>query len=100
VGEIVHLKPEPETVGRSLSGQAMCLVCKHTWVAVVDVEKDSYEGDLECPSCGVQRGQFTWPFTGPPEEVVWHCGCGGVVFMITMPGTRCVNCGRHQAFNG
>lgn len=92
--------PKQETTGY-VSGAAKCLACKHEWVAVVEgVLGEGYPGALECPSCGLRRGQYIWPFQGPPDEEVWACNCGGTVFMITRPGTRCVGCGRHQTFNG
>lgn len=81
-----------------VSGQARCLACKHEWMAVVPAIADDYAGDLECPACGVCRGQFKWPFHGPQAEEVWTCSCGSQLFMITRPGTRCVGCGRHQVF--
>jgi hypothetical protein len=90
-------KPEAPTE-QHLSGAARCLACKHEWVAVAEAQS-GYCGDLECPACGVCRGQFKWPFQGPPGEEVWACGgCGGQLFMITRPGTRCVGCGQHQVF--
>lgn len=86
---------------RSLEGDARCLACDHEWRArvVYEVETDvGFQGDLECPSCHCMRGQFIWPFFGPPDEMIWTCLCGGAVFSITLQGTRCINCGRHQAF--
>lgn len=86
---------------RALEGDARCLACGHEWRARVayEVETDvGFEGDLECPSCRCMRGQFIWPFFGPPDELIWSCRCSGVVFTITTVGTRCINCGRHQAF--
>lgn len=96
MGEVVQLKGDD--VVRHLSGRALCLACKHEWVAVSEASKDSYEGDLECPKCGVCRGQYKWPFQGPPAELVWTCPCDGTLFMLTLQGTRCVGCGRHQVF--
>lgn len=99
MGEVVSLK-QTEQVERHLSGQARCLACKHEWVAITEVTGDGYDGALECPECGICRGQFKWPFQGPKSEKVWTCSCDGQVFMITEAGTRCVGCGRHQVFNG
>lgn len=92
-------KEAPGEVERHLSGIARCISCQHEWVAVVALEGDGYAGDLECPSCGICRGQFKWPFQGPADEEVWGCGaCTGQLFMLTRTGTRCVGCGRHQNF--
>lgn len=94
-------KAKPESLmanGQHLSGPAKCLACSHEWVAVTEVTSEGYQGDLECPACTCHRGQYVWPFQGPVGEEIWTCNCGGTVFMITRPGTRCVSCGRHQAF--
>lgn len=100
--EIVQLgsvAKKPDADNPHVAGEARCLACKHEWVAVAEAGPDGYAGDLECPACGVCRGQFKWPFKGPSAEEVWTCNaCDGVLFMITRPGTRCVGCGRHQAF--
>jgi hypothetical protein len=97
-GEAVTGKPDLMANGQHLSGQALCLGCKHEWVAVQELTSEGYRGDLECPACSGHRGQYVWPFQGPPSERVWTCDCGSVVFMLTEPGTRCVGCGRHQVF--
>lgn len=93
-------KDEPQKA--HLSGSAKCLACKHEWVAVTEItNSEGYQGDLECPECGCHRGQYVWPFQGPPEEEVWTCiHCDSQLFMITRPGTRCVGCGAHHTFNG
>lgn len=97
-GEVVPLRTAPKASNPWLEGVARCLACKHEWTAVSEAQ-DSYAGDLECPACGVCRGQYKWPFAGPPAEEVWSCGsCEGQLFMITRPGTRCIGCGRHQVF--
>jgi hypothetical protein len=99
-GKVIEFRPkEGEKDKPSLAGQARCLACKHEWVSVVE-GADSYQGSLECPECGVCRGQFKWPFQGPTSERVWTCNCDGQLFMITEQGTRCVGCGRHQVFDG
>lgn len=95
----MQAKADHEPDAPHLSGAARCLACKHEWVAVAPAGPYGYAGDLECPGCGVCRGQFKWPFQGPPSEEIWTCGdCDGQLFMITKPGTRCVGCGKHQSW--
>lgn len=95
---VVPFKAPREPTSAWLTGLARCLACKHEWAAISET-LENYVGDLECPACGVCRGQYKWPFQGPPAEDVWTCtACDGQLFMITRPGTRCVGCGRHQVF--
>lgn len=84
-----------------VEGEARCVACKHEWLAHQE-KTEAWTGTdaLECPACGCMRGQFKWPFSGPKAEEVWTCPCGGHLFMITRPGTRCVGCGLHQKFPG
>lgn len=100
-GAVVPFKPanQPAQAKEAwLTGVARCLACKHEWTAVCEAQ-ENYAGDLECPACGVRRGQYKWPFQGPPAEQVWTCtACDSQLFMITIPGTRCIGCGRHQTF--
>jgi hypothetical protein len=69
-----------------LSGEAVCLACKHKWVAVAPIG----ETCLECPSCGTYRGVFTG---NPMGETHFECRCGCSHFAI-LPGLqfRCLHC--------
>lgn len=85
-----------------LAGKALCLACKHKWVVVAEtITAEGHAGDLECPACHIQRGQFQWPFAPSEGEEVWTCGnCEGRYFMLTKGGTFCIGCARHQVFDG
>ena len=69
-----------------LSGEAMCLVCQHKWVAVAPIGECS----LECPECHTFRGVFTG---NPLGEEHYRCKCGCSHFAI-LPGFRfrCLHC--------
>jgi hypothetical protein len=70
-----------------LSGEAVCLHCKHEWVAVAPVGTVY----LECPECAQQKGIFRW-FCSP--EVKWACLCGNIHFQIVPgPYIYCILCG-------
>jgi len=68
------------------AGEAFCLGCNHTWVAVAPV------GDvqLECPKCGTMKGLWKFPFE---PETTWQCNCGNKLFYLTLDGHLCPNCG-------
>lgn len=91
MGEVVTLKRPGE---RWASGKAKCLACKHEWMAVYQVPL----ADIECPSCGVFRGQSKGPFNGPETHAVWVCNCGNSLLelYVDKQGAEellCVGCG-------
>jgi len=61
------------------SGKCRCIACGHEWAGVSELP---LTGNLVCPSCGLERGQFVYPF-GPLEgSVIYQCSCGSEVFYI------------------
>lgn len=65
-----------------LAGEAVCLVCKFSWVAVSPVGVAA----LQCPSCETFRGCFI----GAPElpdRTAYVCNCGCAMFKV-LPGLR------------
>ncbi|PVE25423.1 hypothetical protein DC522_05880 [Microvirga sp. KLBC 81] len=89
--EILNLfgseRTEPE--GPHLSGQAVCMACKHEWVAGAPVGTVH----LECPACKRTWGQFKNPVE---PSVAWSCQCGEQLFWITPNGCQCRACGSIQ----
>jgi hypothetical protein len=86
-------KEEPDP---HISGSAICIDCKHEWVAVV--QKDSHvenDGWLECPSCSTHKGRLKHPFAFGDSEFV--CNCGNKHFSICTIKDEvfiyCPNCG-------
>lgn len=68
------------------TGDAVCLVCGHKWVAVVPAGV----ADLECPECGTFRGVFNG-LCAP--DYVWECNCGCQHFYLHASGAMCAKCG-------
>jgi hypothetical protein len=80
-------RPEPEKAPH-LAGDAVCLDCRHSWVAVAEAGTC----ELTCPKCETARGVWKATFT-PRNEYVWVCGCGSDLFGLTPAGAYCVKCG-------
>lgn len=74
-----------------LSGNAVCLACKHEWVAVAPVGTIWFE----CPSCGTERGVMKGPCMHVGESH-WTCKCGNILFHITKNAVYCPLCGKPQ----
>jgi hypothetical protein len=76
---------EPEQI----SGTAMCLACRHEWVAVAPTGAPT----LQCPSCNTFRGVYKHPISAANGEEVASCRCGGNIFQLTRRGPLCLTCG-------
>lgn len=87
MGEVIDIRANQP----HLSGRAVCLECKHDWVAVAPLGTHS----LECPACGLAKG--TWFSTILPDEV-WTCHCGNAAFVVTREYFMCTYCGQYQEF--
>lgn len=70
-----------------ISGEVICMVCKHEWIACAQVGTV----DLDCQKCGTSKGHFKYPCSR--DEDHWTCRCGSVYFCITPGGYYCPNCG-------
>ena len=75
-----------------LSGSAICLECKHTWVSVSEV------GDivLICPKCELAKGVYQ--NLCEPSGDRWQCKCSNQHFYIEPDGLMCTYCGKRQEF--
>ena len=73
-----------------LSGAAVCLACKHEWVAVAPVGTVW----MECPACSLERGRYLGAVNVGGDH--WHCRCGNDLFRATPAGMYCPNCGEWQ----
>ena len=80
------LPPEPE----SMSGPAVCMNCRHRWIAVSPVG----EVELECPACQTHRGVREGKIVRPGMH--WFCHCGNDLFHATPDGLYCPSCGDDQ----
>lgn len=73
---------------------ALCLGCRHEWVAVAEAGTV----DLECPSCGLWKGVGKGLVGAGDGEQVFRCDCGSeaLTAIITLAGKhrlRCMLCG-------
>lgn len=75
------------------SGEAHCMLCAHTWVAVAPVGTVW----LECPECKANKGTFSFAYE---PATSWQCDCGNKLFYITPDNYMCANCGTRQEFGG
>ena len=70
------------------AGDAVCIGCKHKFVAVVPVG----EVGFSCPECESNRAIFVNPVA---PDVAWACGCGSLLFFVTQDGCMCRECGKY-----
>jgi len=78
-------KKSPSKVG----GDAHCLQCNHTWLAV------GGEGTtwLECPNCHCMKGVYDLPFAVDSQRS-YACRCGNSLLILAeQDGLFCPNCG-------
>lgn len=88
MSEIINF-PTPEERTPHMSGAAACMVCYHSWVAVVPVGTHEFE----CPKCHSLKGYYINPVVAGSER--WMCDCDCSVFHISRElGPYCVNCGK------
>ena len=92
---VISLAEKREESGPHLSGIAICLDCKHEWVAVAPIIENEFNW-LECPSCGLMKGRFKYHYERDGEQ--WECNCGNDLFHVKPKGIYCPNCGQWQEF--
>ena len=84
---------KPEPTEPHISGQAVCLACRHHWVAVAPVGSV----DLQCPSCETMRGLMQYPVGAAEGDNVFQCACGAQHFFFRLRADRvqimCIGCG-------
>jgi hypothetical protein len=88
MGELKHFPTKLER-GSHLSGEAICIHCKHEFVAVAPVGTIN----MTCPSCGTEKALFKHPCE---PTVAWVCQCGCHIFMLSPQGVICYECGDYQ----
>jgi len=75
-----------------LTGEARCVACGHTWVAVAPVGTK----ELECPECLTEKGLYRYNVV--PNGKIWECDCGCDLFFVLPTGFQCYQCGTEQRF--
>jgi hypothetical protein len=82
MGKVIDLRSRQP----HMSGRAVCLACKHEWVAVAEIGTIC----LECPKCSLMKGAFVAMCV---PDVALVCNCGNALFYMTHDGPMCGNCG-------
>lgn len=86
-------KPEPDVPHGA--GEAFCIGCNHTWVAVAPSGVTTFE----CPKCHTHKGKWKFEFYPAGDDQVRECNCGNQLFYLTPNGHLCANCGTYQEYN-
>lgn len=73
-----------------MTGEAVCMACRHEWIAVAP----QGTWDLECPECGTNHG--VWRNPALAEKPVWKCKCDNEFFVIHTDRIMCARCGEPQ----
>ncbi|KEZ78328.1 hypothetical protein [Salinisphaera hydrothermalis] len=73
-----------------VSGEALCMRCRHEWVAVTPV---GHVAELECPGCGCHAGVMKATCTPADGVPIWVCKCGCDAFRAKVDGLLCISCG-------
>jgi hypothetical protein len=90
MGEIVEFR-KPEI---TIEGSAICIQCRHEWVA----EAPKGVNALECPKCHTHKGLWKFPYE-PAQGVMRRvCNCENDLFYILLDGHMCANCGTYQDY--
>lgn len=76
------------------TGEAVCMQCGYTWVAVAPAGTTR----LECPVCYTEKGLWKFEFAPAVGELVRECNCGNQLFYLTPEGHLCANCGTYQEY--
>ena len=79
-----------------VSGEAVCLACKHEYMAVAPTPVT----EMECPNCGLFRSQYKYPIAPNEKEYMRKCDCDSVLFYLLEKDSTllCQNCGEVQSF--
>lgn len=90
---IVSLSDYKDNKIPHMTGEAHCLHCHNTWIAVAPVGNVW----IECPNCNLKKAAFMHHITTPEKDsIVWTCGCGNQLYYKTQLGLWCPNCGSYQ----
>jgi len=91
MGKIISLNNPTETEESHCTGEAICMLCGHKWVAVAPVGVMWFE----CSECHSMKGHMIYDYVRK-DEMEWQCGCGNDLFKVTPNGYFCPNCGEWQ----
>lgn len=94
MSNVIEFKQKPE-YDPHMTGEAFCIGCSHTWVAVAPVGT----AQLECPACNAMKGHFKFECYPSEGEMIRECNCGNQLFYLTLKGHMCANCGTYQSYD-
>lgn len=97
MADVVNLasrRPVVDSDDGYLTGECLCVSCKHEWQGVSPV---GVTDGIECPECGMMKGALKH---GVVPEVFWTCGCGCHLFAVSGISKEilCWQCGIAQSF--
>lgn len=96
MNNVVSLEQKRIEQGPHVTGQAICMHCRHKWAAVRPLTDDAE--DMQCPACGLPRGVWEYNFT-VPEGPIWTCAyCPSQAFKLTPVAAYCIGCGRRTTY--
>ena len=83
------------------SGEAVCLACRHEWVATAPTGTLN----VECPACELKRGVPKFNFGTIEGQMGYSCNCQSQMFFFKLHDTGrvqilCVGCGGEQVYEG
>lgn len=84
-------RQRPEQTG---AGEAFCIACDHSWVAVAPTGTTTFE----CPVCHTMKGKWKFEFAPSDGQLARTCNCGNQLFYLTPDGHLCANCGIYQSY--
>lgn len=80
--------------GQHGTGEAFCISCGHTWIAVAQTGITA----LECPECHAHKGRYKFEFAPSEGQMMRACNCGNQLFYLTPDAHMCANCGLFQRY--
>ena len=75
-----------------MTGEVVCLNCKHEWVGVMPVGTFN----IECPECKSEKGVIK--HFAIREGSIYQCNCGCDLLRARPDGCYCANCGAWADF--
>lgn len=95
MAKLFEFVKRPEKHVQTGRGEAFCMSCQHTWVAVAPTGTTQFE----CPSCHRVTGHFRFAFAPNVGQMRRVCNCGNEFFYLTPQGHMCASCGIWQEYD-
>lgn len=96
MSKVVSLAAAREERTPHIAGEALCIGCRHEWVATAPTGT----WQLECPECGTWKGVFRYPVGASVGDSYFRCNCGCEALTAYLRKGRfhlkCMSCGTEQ----